>query len=203
MLDQGCRTRTRTDGPRVKDPWSRDDGAGLVVMVQDQGCRTRGAGPGMEVSCHRGVPRVPPTMAPTLSSLAAVHGEVGGLVSLQPCLLHTWPVHLHPAGVAALTHVHLWAHSITCGAGAQTLLSLAPHGTAISNPASVQPLHRRLSPALHRTPNPSPAPCRSGTPLPTFSTQWDPHLHPHHPVGPLLHPGPPSPQDPCAPCVTP
>lgn len=43
----------------------------------------------------------------TLSSLAAVHCEVGGLVGLQAHLLHTWTINLHVLWMAALPNCHL------------------------------------------------------------------------------------------------
>lgn len=43
----------------------------------------------------------------TLSSLAAVHCEVGGLVGLQAHLLHTWTINLHVLWMATLPNRHL------------------------------------------------------------------------------------------------
>lgn len=47
----------------------------------------------------------------TLSCLAAVHSEVGGLVGLESCLLHSWTIHLDLGWVAALSNNHLYTQT--------------------------------------------------------------------------------------------
>lgn len=53
---------------------------------------------------------------PTLPGLTAIHSEVGGLLGLEPRLLHARAIHLHSLWVAAFTHIHLQG-----GAGVKAL----------------------------------------------------------------------------------
>lgn len=183
---------------------TRDAGHGMT----DQGCRMWVPPP------QRGSHGCPPWWVPTLPGLAAVHSEVGGFVGLQPRLLHAWPIDLHPAGVAALTHVHLWRAQGALPAGTQgatnpssclapTVWDPQPHHWQPSTYGTH--LYHPWDPYLHAQ-HPTDTPIMPWNPHPHPSTLevWALHPRVHHPMGPLSPPcllpqhppGPPIPTSP-------